>query len=213
MTVLERVERARRTLRAAAVTAAVLRGFAVALGLLLLSATVDAFVSLPAGVRQLVPFVAAVAAIGVCLRRLRRAGVRSDTGSAALWIEARFPSLRYALVTAVDPRYTGTVPEIERVAAAGRVRAGGAEGGAACAARLRRSPWCPSPWFCCCSPLAPSRASSAPPRATRSVARARRSRTNPLATVVVHVSRPRMPACMTRRSRTLRRCGRSLEAP
>ena len=117
MTTIERVERARRTLRTTAIAAAVLRGIAAAFALLLLGATVDAFVSLPAGARRAVPLLAAVAAAAVCWRRMRRAGARSDAGSAALWIEARFPSLRYALVTAVDPRYAGRVPEIERVAA------------------------------------------------------------------------------------------------
>ena len=118
MTTLERVERARRTLRTTAIAAAVLRGIAAAFAVLLLSATVDAFVSLPAGARRAVPFLAALCAAAVFWRRLQRAGVRGDAGSAALWIEARFPSLRYALVTAVDPRYAGRVPEIERVAAA-----------------------------------------------------------------------------------------------
>ena len=212
MTVLERVERARRTLRAAAVTAAVLRGFAVALGLLLLSATVDAFVSLPAGVRQLVPFVAAVAAIGVCLRRLRRAGVRSDTGSAALWIEARF--LRFAMRSS-PPSIRATREPCRRSSASPQPyrssRRCARRRGVRCA--VRRLPWCPSPWYCCCSPLAPSRASSAPPRVTHSVARARdrgQTRSPPSSCTF---PRPRMPACMTRRSRTLRRCGRSLEAP
>ena len=116
MRILDRVERARRTLRAAAVASAVLRGVAAALSLLLLAATADAFVPLPEGARRLVPLAAAVLATGLVLRRLRRAGIRADTGSAALWIEARFPSLRYALVTAVDPQFAGRVPEIEHVA-------------------------------------------------------------------------------------------------
>jgi hypothetical protein len=117
VTILERVDRAHRTLRNATIAAAVLRGVAVALLILLLSATADAFVSLPASARSLVPLVALIAAVVIVLGRLRRAGVRSNAGSAALWIEARFPSLRYALVTAVDPRYAGRVPEIERAAA------------------------------------------------------------------------------------------------
>ena len=114
MTILERVERAHRTLRTAAIVAAVLSGAAGALVILLLSATADAFVSLPASARALVPLVALIAGAVIAIRRLRRAGVRSSAGSAALWIESRFPSLRYALVTAVDPRYAGRVPEIER---------------------------------------------------------------------------------------------------
>ncbi len=117
MTTVERVNRAHRTLRTAAVAAAALRGIAAALALLLLSATVDAFVSLPAGARRIVPLAAAVVAIAVFVRRMRRAGSRDGTESAALWIEARFPSLRYALVTAVDPRYAGQVPDVERAAA------------------------------------------------------------------------------------------------
>jgi hypothetical protein len=117
VTILERVDRARRTLRAAAVGAAALRGVAAALALLLLAALLDAFVSLPAGARRFVPAVAIVAAAVIVVRRLRGGAVRTDAGSAALWIEARFPSLRYALVTAVDPRYAGTVPEIESAVA------------------------------------------------------------------------------------------------
>lgn len=116
MRVLDRVERARRTLRAAAIAAAVLRGAAAALALLLLAATADAFVALPADARRLVPLGAAVIAVGFFLRRLRRAGTRADTESAALWIEARFPSLRYALVTAVDQRFAGRVPALEHLA-------------------------------------------------------------------------------------------------
>lgn len=117
MTVGERVSRAHRVLRAAAIAAAALRGLASALAVLLLAATVDAFVALPAGARRIVPLVAAVAAGVVFARRMRRAGSRGGRLSAALWIEARFPSLRYALVTAVDPRYAGQLPEVERAAA------------------------------------------------------------------------------------------------
>jgi hypothetical protein len=116
MTILERVERARRTLRTTAIAVAALRAMATALALLLVAATLDAFVALPAGVRRLVPFVAGAAAVVLFVRRVRRSGIRADAGSAALWIESRFPSLRYALVTAVDPRYAGRVPEIERQA-------------------------------------------------------------------------------------------------
>jgi hypothetical protein len=117
MTIAERVERARRILRSAAIAAAVMRGAAVSLAFLLLAATADAFVPLPSEARRLVPVVAIIGAVLVFARRIKRSGVRSDAGSAALWIEARFPSLRYALVTAVDPRYAGRVPDVERAAA------------------------------------------------------------------------------------------------
>ncbi len=117
MTILDRVDRARRTLRAAAVGSAALRGVAAALALLLVAAVIDAFVSLPAGTRRFVPVVAVIVAAGIVIVRLRRSALRTDAGNAALWIEARFPSLRYALVTAVDPRYAGTVPELEQAVA------------------------------------------------------------------------------------------------
>lgn len=189
MTILERVERARRTLRATAIAAAALRGLAAALGILLLSATVDAFVSLPAGARRLVPFVAAATAIALFLRRLSRAGVRADAGSAALWIEARFPSLRYALVTAVDPRYEGRVPEIERAAAqvsfepavrraARRALTGPSIAVAACVLVLLVLP-------------AGAVARVIRPAAGDALSRVRAgSRTNPLASMVVRVSPP-----------------------
>ncbi len=189
MTTLERVERARRTLRTTAIAAAVLRGIAAAFALLLLSATVDAFVSLPAGARRAVPFVAAIAAAVVLWRRLRRAGVRGDAGSAALWIEARFPSLRYALVTAVDPRYAGRVPEIESVAAAVpfepavRTAARRALTGPAVAVAL----------FALLLMVLPAGAVARVirPVAGDALSRARAgSHTNPLATVVVRVSPP-----------------------
>jgi hypothetical protein len=187
--VLDRVERARRTLRAAAIAAAVLRGVAAALALLLLAATADAFVALPASARRVVPLVAALLAAGLFLRRLRRAGTRADTGSAALWIEARFPSLRYALVTAVDPRFAGRVPEIEHVAsqvafeptvyrAARRALTGPFIAVAACALVLYMLP------------------AGAVARVVRPVAGDALSRAgagslaNPLATVVVRVSPP-----------------------
>jgi hypothetical protein len=189
MTVLDRVEHARRTLRNAAFAAAVLRGVAAALALLLLAATVDAFVALPADVRRVVPVVAAVLAVGFFLRRLRRSGTRANAGGAALWIEARFPSLRYALVTAVDPRFTGRVPEIEHVAsqvafeptvyrAARRALTGPLIVAAACALVLFLLP-------------AGAIARVIRPVAGDALSRARAgSSANPLATVVVHVSAP-----------------------
>ncbi len=189
MTTIERVERARRTLRTTAIAAAALRGTAAAFALLLISATVDAFVSLPTGARRAVPFLAVLAAAFVLWRRLRRAGVHGDAGSAALWIEARFPSLRYALVTAVDPRYAGQVPEIERVAAAVpfepavRTAARRALTGPAVAVAL----------FAVLLVMLPAGAVArvVRPAAGDALSRARAgSRTNPLETVVVRVSPP-----------------------
>ncbi|MGH7654625.1 MAG: hypothetical protein ACREN6_08180 [Gemmatimonadaceae bacterium] len=189
MTILQRVERARRTLRSAAIGAASLRALATALALLLLAATVDAFVALPPGARRAVPFIAAAAAVAVFLRRLRRAGVRGDAASAALWIEARFPSLRYTLVTAVDPRYAGQVPEIEH--AAGAVPFEPAVRKAA--RKALAGPAIATVSLTLVLLLLPAGAVArvVRPAAGDALSRARaRSRTNPLATVVVHVSPP-----------------------
>jgi hypothetical protein len=189
MTTLERVERARRTLRSAAIGAALLRGVATALAFLLVSTTVDAFVPLPAAARRIVPLLAAIAAIVVFARRLRRAGVKSDAASAALWIEARFPSLRYALVTAVDPRYEGRVPEIERAAAQ-------VEFEPAVTKAVRRALTGPAVGvvvFALLLLLLPSGAVARviAPAAGDALSRARSgSHVNPLAAVVVHVSAP-----------------------
>jgi hypothetical protein len=189
VTIVERVERARRRLRAAALAGAALRALATALAVVLLAATVDAFVSLPAGARRAVPFAALVAAAALFVRRVRRSGVRADTGSAALWIEARFPSLRYALVTAVDPRYAGRVPELERAAAqvafepavgraARRALAGPLVATALCALALLLLP-------------AGAVARVVRPAPGDALGRARAgAQRNPLGTVIVHVTPP-----------------------
>jgi hypothetical protein len=149
----------------------------------------DAFVSLPAGGRRAVPFIAAAAAVVVFWRRLRRAGVRADAGSAALWIEARFPSLRYALVTAVDPRYAGRVPEIERAAAAVPFEPAVKKA----ARRALTGPAVAVALFALMLVVLPAGAVARVirPAAGDALSRVRAgSHTNPLATVVVRVSPP-----------------------
>ena len=189
MTIVQRVERARRTLRSAAIAASILRALAASLALLLVAATVDAFVAMPAGARLAVPFVAAIAAVAVFVRRLRRAGVRGDRGSAALWIEARFPSLRYALVTAVDPRYAGQVPEIEHAAAAVAFEPAVSKA----ARKAITGPAVATVSLALILLLLPAGAVARVtlPASGDALSRARaRSRANPLATVVVRVSPP-----------------------
>ena len=189
MTTIERVDRARRTLHRAAIAAAALRGIAAALALLLFFATLDAFVSLPAAARRLVPAAALAMLLVVAARRLKRSGLRADNGSAALWIESRFPSLRYALVTAVDPRYAGTIPEIERAAA--QVQFEPAVKHAA--RRALTGPAVAALAFAIVLVALPEGAVArvVAPAAGDALSRARAgSRTNPLATVVVHVTPP-----------------------
>jgi hypothetical protein len=114
-----RVVKARRRLRSAAFVAAALRALAGAMLILLMAAAVDTLVGMPMSARRWVALVAIVAAGALLERRVRRSGVL-ETGitSTALWIESRFPALRYALVTTLDDAYAGKIPELERQVAA-----------------------------------------------------------------------------------------------
>ena len=116
MNVRERVERARRRLRGAEIAAGLLEALAVAGAVFVAMAIVDALLTLPIVIRMTAPPLAVIAAVALLSQRFvrRRTGAHAD--DVALWIEARFPDLRYALVTAVDPEYVGRVPEIERTA-------------------------------------------------------------------------------------------------
>ena len=109
-----RVARVQRTLRGAVLATALLRGAALTLLLLLVATFVDAVVALEAWARATMTAVAVIAGIALAARWLARRGWRAGEMSAALWIESRFPALRYALVTAVDPRFEGRVAELER---------------------------------------------------------------------------------------------------
>ena len=116
MNVRDRVERARRRLRGAEIAAGLLEALAVAGAVFVAMAIVDALLTLPLVIRMTAPPLAVIAAVALLSQRFvrRRTGPHAD--DVALWIEARFPDLRYALVTAVDPEYAGRVPEIERTA-------------------------------------------------------------------------------------------------
>jgi hypothetical protein len=115
---LARVQRAERMLRGAALGSALLRAAAGALAVFLIAALVDVFIALPSATRRFVPVVALTIGAIVMWRRLRRSGaLERGVVSVALWIESRFPALRYALVTAVDPSIATPVPDLERQAA------------------------------------------------------------------------------------------------
>ena len=116
MNVQERVERARRRLRDAEIVAGILETLAIAGAVFVAMAIVDALFTLPLVIRMTAPPLALIAAVAVLSQRFARRRAGANTQDVALWIEARFPALRYALVTAVDPVYTGRVPEIERSA-------------------------------------------------------------------------------------------------
>jgi hypothetical protein len=113
MTATERVRRTRRLLRAAEIGRAMLEGMAVVLAVAVLASMVDGRVALPGALRMaLVPLALLLGCVTV-LARMRLESTRDDQ-EAALWIEQRFPSLRYALVTVLDPRYAGAHPVLEQ---------------------------------------------------------------------------------------------------
>jgi hypothetical protein len=100
-----RLDRARRTLAVAATVRAIATAVAVACGVLLVLALVDAVIGLPMSLRRsALPLAIAAAAVVLTrdvLQRVRPAFTASME-SVALWFEQRLPSLRYALVTAVE---------------------------------------------------------------------------------------------------------------
>jgi hypothetical protein len=114
MNIQERVERAGRRLRRAEIAAGILEAVAVAGAVFVAMAIVDALFTLPLVVRMTAPPLAVIASVALLSHYFARRRAGADPEDVALWIEARFPTLQYALVTAVDPAYAGRVPEIER---------------------------------------------------------------------------------------------------
>ena len=115
---LSRIVQARRALTLTATGRALLIAFAVAIGSLLLGATLDAGLGLPLAMRRLlVPLAVGAGATTFAWRLFGRAlaALRASDETVALWFETRLPSLQYALVTSVDPHFSGQVPELERV--------------------------------------------------------------------------------------------------
>jgi hypothetical protein len=100
---LARVRRARRQLLAAVALTALLRGLAFALAVIAAAAALDLLLPLPAALRAAILPAAALAllaGIGMVLWRGRSA---RSVQRVALWLEEREPTLRYTLVTAIDP--------------------------------------------------------------------------------------------------------------
>jgi hypothetical protein len=120
MTAAERVRSTRRWLAILAGVRAIGWAGAVLFGALAIGAGLAALTPLPPLVRAGVPWLAAllcVATLGMFAWRERFVW---SSRHVALWLEERAPALRYALVTAVDPRYAQTVgpllePAIARV--------------------------------------------------------------------------------------------------
>lgn len=110
--ILGRVQQVADTLRLARISRVVLSALACVVSVWAAAALLDTVVELSVAVRQLVlPGAVFAASVILWLGRAQLRVVAVDR--AALWIEERTPSLRYALVTAVDPLYQGRVPELD----------------------------------------------------------------------------------------------------
>lgn len=114
-----RLGRARRALVASALLRALLVAALMVLLLLGAGLALDALVGLPLGARRALLPIAVLGGLASLVRGLagpvRRAATASDE-AVALWFEHRLPSLRYALVTSVDPRFAGEVRALEQAA-------------------------------------------------------------------------------------------------
>lgn len=110
-----RVGATRTVLVVSALAAAVLRGAAAVAIALVLAGVVDWAVGLQHSARvAAVPTALAIGLI-VAIVGIWRARRVFEIGAVALWIEERVPTLRYALVTALEPRAAGAaLPELER---------------------------------------------------------------------------------------------------
>jgi len=115
MSARARVARTRAVLAAVALLAALLRGAAAATWLFALAGALDWAVGLERSARLAVrPAALALGALVVLLSLWRARGALK-TGAVALWIEERTPALRFALVTALEPRAAGAaLPQLER---------------------------------------------------------------------------------------------------
>jgi hypothetical protein len=108
MTATQRVQRTQWTLRLVAVSGGLLWSGAVLFAGLMLAAALQAFVTLPPTLGPLLPLLVVLAAIATLAALVWRSRFVWSFDRVALWIEERAPELRYALVTAVDPRYRDT---------------------------------------------------------------------------------------------------------
>ena len=118
-----RVGATRAVLAATALVASLLRGAAAAATLLVGGALLDWAVGLDRSARVAAVPAAIAAGSLLALVGLWRARRTFEIGAVALWIEERIPTLRYALVTALEPSAAGAaLPELERAVGGARWR-------------------------------------------------------------------------------------------
>ena len=118
MSARDRVRRARITLVAATLVSAVLWGTVAGLALMALAGAIDVGVDLPVAARAAWPAAARVVGAVVALAWVLRGARTASLAAVALWIEERVPTLRYALVTVLDPVGSSYAAQLEGTVAA-----------------------------------------------------------------------------------------------
>lgn len=111
MTAIEQVRRTSRDLGLVAGTTAVLWGAGATFGVLVSAMLLSLFVPFATGFRAAVLPLALLAGAGTLFFVLWRRRFVWSVPRVALWVEERVPELRYALVTAIDARYTHQLGE------------------------------------------------------------------------------------------------------
>ena len=105
MTALEQVRRTKRELGIVTALTALCVGASVALGILVAAMLLALAFPFPVQAGAVILPAAIVAGLATCALLLWRRRFVWSVPSVALWVEERAPELRYALVTAIDPRY------------------------------------------------------------------------------------------------------------
>ncbi len=105
MKAVERVSQTKRSLSMVMGSAAVFWGGAILFGALALAVLIRAYIPLPAMVGAALPVIAILSGVGTIAYLLWKYRFAWKFDSVALWIEEKAPQLRYALVTAIDPRF------------------------------------------------------------------------------------------------------------
>jgi len=120
MTARERVRSTQRSLEFVVGSSAIFWGAAALFAGLVLVAVINRYIPMASAVRGTLPVLAVLAGLGLCGWMLWQGRFAWSFDKVALWIEERAPELRYALVTAIDPRYADSVatlmePTVSRV--------------------------------------------------------------------------------------------------
>lgn len=116
MTAFERVQRTQRALSVIVGSGAVFWGAAAVFGTLIVGTLLTAVIAMPPVSGLIIWILAGLIGLGTLAYMLYRGRFAWSSSRVALWIEEQAPELRYALVTAIDPRYAESMgPVMEPV--------------------------------------------------------------------------------------------------